>query len=133
MAGQRQVKYHVGHRSKVREDTVDGLDRRALYGISVTSELTGVNPQNLRVYESRGLIEPQRTSGGTRRYSEHDVARINRISGLLEAGLNLKGIAHVLELEAETQRLRREVKRLRDLQARLPEAGRSKGSGERGK
>ena len=95
---------------------MEGLDRRALYGISVTSELTGVNPQNLRVYESRGLIEPQRTPGGTRRYSEQDVDRINRISGLLEAGLNLKGIAHVLELEAETTRLRREVKRLRALQ-----------------
>jgi MerR family transcriptional regulator/heat shock protein HspR len=107
---------------------MEGLDRRALYGISVTSELTGVNPQNLRVYESRGLIEPQRTSGGTRRYSEHDVARINRIAGLLDAGLNLKGIAHVLELEAETQRLRREVKRLRELQKRS-----GPGSGERGK
>jgi len=105
-----------------------GLDRRALYGISVTSELTGVNPQNLRVYESRGLIEPQRTSGGTRRYSEHDVARINRIAGLLDAGLNLKGIAHVLELEAETQRLRQEVTRLRELQVRS-----RKESGERGK
>jgi MerR family transcriptional regulator/heat shock protein HspR len=101
------------------EATMEGLDRRALYGISVTSELTGVNPQNLRVYESRGLIEPQRTAGGTRRYSEHDVARINRISGLLDAGLNLKGIAHVLELEAETIRLRREVKRLRALQKQM--------------
>ena len=106
---------------------MEGLDRRALYGISVTSELTGVNPQNLRVYESRGLVEPQRTSGGTRRYSEHDVARINRIAGLLDAGLNLKGIAHVLELEAETQRLRREVKRLRELQE-----GSGRGSGEPG-
>jgi MerR family transcriptional regulator/heat shock protein HspR len=110
---------------------MEGFDRRALYGISVTSELTGVNPQNLRVYESRGLIEPQRTAGGTRRYSEHDVARINRISGLLDAGLNLKGIAHVLELEAETARLRREVKRLRALQRQLDE-GRSRRSGERG-
>jgi MerR family transcriptional regulator/heat shock protein HspR len=121
MAPSEEVKYHGGKRSRGEEDTVDGLDRRALYGISVTSELTGVNPQNLRVYESRGLIEPQRTAGGTRRYSEHDVARINRISGLLEAGLNLKGIAHVLELEAETTRLRREVKRLRALQQRSGE------------
>jgi MerR family transcriptional regulator/heat shock protein HspR len=101
---------------------VDGLDRRALYGISVTSELTGVNPQNLRVYESRGLIEPERTPGGTRRYSEHDVARINRIAGLLEAGLNLKGIAYVLELEAETRRLQREVRRLRERQGHEPGA-----------
>lgn len=109
---------------------MDGFDRRALYGISVTSELTGVNPQNLRVYESRGLIEPQRTAGGTRRYSEHDVARIHRIAGLLDAGLNLKGIAHVLDLEAETARLRREVKRLRALQQQL-DGGASPGSAER--
>jgi MerR family transcriptional regulator, heat shock protein HspR len=84
----------------------------------VTSELTGVNPQNLRVYESRGLIEPQRTPGGTRRYSEQDLARINRISTLLEAGLNLRGIGYVLDLEAETRRLRREVERLRAVQER---------------
>ncbi len=109
---------------------MDRLDRRALYGISVTSELTGVNPQNLRVYESRGLIEPQRTAGGTRRYSEHDVARIHRISGLLGAGLNLKGIAHVLELEAETARLRREVERLRTSQQQLEGPGDR--SGDRG-
>jgi MerR family transcriptional regulator, heat shock protein HspR len=122
------VKYDLRHRSRTEEETMEGLDRRALYGISVTSELTGVNPQNLRVYESRGLIEPQRTSGGTRRYSEHDVARINRIAGLLDDGLNLKGIAHVLELEAETQRLRQEVQRLRELHQRS-----TKRSGERGK
>lgn len=90
------------------------LDRRGLYGISVTSELTGVNAQNLRVYEARGLLEPDRTAGGTRRYSDHDVARIERISVLLEAGLNLKGVSYVLELEEETRRLRRELKDLRD-------------------
>jgi DNA-binding transcriptional MerR regulator len=128
MSRDSEVKYDGGHRSRTEEGMMAGLDRRALYGISVTSELTGVNPQNLRVYESRGLIEPQRTSGGTRRYSEHDVARINRIAGLLDAGLNLKGIAHVLELEAETQRLRREVERLRELQERS-----GKRSAERGK
>jgi DNA-binding transcriptional MerR regulator len=94
------------------------LDTRGLYGISVAAELTGVNPQNLRVYEARGLLEPARTSGGTRRYSEADVAQIRRISVLLEAGLNLAGIAHVLELEAETARLRR---RLADLESRAPD------------
>lgn len=87
----------------------EDLDRRALYGISVASELTGVHPQNLRAYEAKGLIEPQRTAGGTRRYSDHDVARINRISVLLEAGLNLKGVAAVLELEEETARLRHQL------------------------
>jgi DNA-binding transcriptional MerR regulator len=114
------------------EGVMDGLDRRALYGISVTSELTGVNPQNLRVYEARGLIEPERTPGGTRRYSDDDVARINRIATLLEAGLNLAGIGYVLDLEAETRRLKREVQRLKRLQERQADRGQGKaaGSGE---
>jgi MerR family transcriptional regulator/heat shock protein HspR len=90
------------------------LDRRGLYGISVTSELTGVAPPNLRAYEAKGLIEPTRTEGGTRRYSEHDLHRIARISGLLDEGLNLRGIGYVLELEAETRRLQAEVEALRD-------------------
>ena len=89
-----------------------GLDQRGLYGISVTSELTGVPPQNLRAYEAKGLIDPMRTSGGTRRYSDHDVARIERITTLLEAGLNLRGIGYVLDLENETRRLREEIARL---------------------
>ena len=93
-------------------DTGD-LDRRGLYGISVTSELTGVNAQNLRAYEAKGLIEPERTAGGTRRYSDHDLAQIERIAGLLEDGLNLKGIGYVLALEAETRRLERELSKLR--------------------
>ena len=92
---------------------VSAPDRRGLYGISVTSELTGVPPQNLRSYEAKGLLEPERTAGGTRRYSDHDIARIERITVLLEAGLNLRGISEVLELEAETQRLRSEIARLR--------------------
>jgi MerR family transcriptional regulator, heat shock protein HspR len=87
-------------------------DRRALYGMAVTTELTGVPAQNLRAYEAKGLIEPARTSGGTRRYSDHDIARVARITTLLEAGLNLKGIGYVLELEAETERLREEIERL---------------------
>lgn len=91
----------------------EDLDRRALYGISVTAELTGVHPQNLRAYEAKGLIEPHRTPGGTRRYSDHDVARIHRIAVLLEAGLNLAGVAAVLELEQETALLRRELADLR--------------------
>jgi MerR family transcriptional regulator, heat shock protein HspR len=102
------------------------LDRRGVYGISVTSELTGVAPQNLRAYEARGLIEPARTEGGTRRYSQHDVHRIGRITGLLEEGLNLRGIGYVLELEAETQRLRAEIDAL---QERLGQAS----GGRRGK
>ena len=87
--------------------------RRALYGMSVAVELTGVNPQNLRAYEAKGLLEPYRTSGGTRRYSDHDLARVDRITALLAAGLNLKGVEHVLALEAETARLREELDALR--------------------
>jgi MerR family transcriptional regulator/heat shock protein HspR len=88
-------------------------DRRALYGMSVAAELTGVNPQNLRAYEAKGLLEPHRTAGGTRRYSDHDLARVARITVLLEEGLNLKGIEQVLALEAETERLRGELAALR--------------------
>ena len=84
-------------------------DRRALYGISVAADLTGVSPQNLRVYEARGLISPARTEGGTRRYSDHDVARVERITVLLEEGLNLAGISLVLDLQDETGRLRRRL------------------------
>ena len=86
---------------------------RALYGMSVAAELTGVNPQNLRAYEAKGLLEPERTPGGTRRYRDSDLDRVGRITALLEAGLNLKGIEQVLALEAETERLRREIAVLR--------------------
>jgi MerR family transcriptional regulator/heat shock protein HspR len=72
---------------------------RALYSISVTSELTGVNPQMLRVYESKGLLDPYRTTGGTRRYSGRDLDRISEITTLLAAGLNLAGVEHVLRLQ----------------------------------
>lgn len=82
---------------------------QAVYGISVAAELMNLAPQTLRVYEARGLIEPSRTSGGTRRYSEDDLGRIQRISELLSAGLNLAGIKLVLEMEVENQRLRSEL------------------------
>jgi MerR family transcriptional regulator/heat shock protein HspR len=80
--------------------------RRGVYGISVAAELTGAGVQNLRVYERRGLVEPQRTDGGTRRYSEHDLDRVRRVLALLDAGLNLAGIALVLDLEDDNARLR---------------------------
>ena len=81
--------------------------RHALYAISVAAELSGTAIQNLRVYERHGLVSPERTSGGTRRYSEDDVERLVRIRELLDAGLNLAGIDRVLELEDEVSRLRR--------------------------
>ncbi len=79
---------------------------RAVYAISVAAELVGTGVQNLRVYESRGLVEPRRTGGGTRRYSENDLARLRRITDLLEEGLNLAGIALVLDLEHDNDLLR---------------------------
>jgi DNA-binding transcriptional MerR regulator len=80
-----------------------------LYAISVAAELVGTGQQNLRLYERRGLLEPGRTGGGTRRYSEQDLDTLRRISALLEDGLNLAGIRLVLELEATNRRLEREL------------------------
>ncbi len=79
--------------------------RRGVYGIAVTSELTGIGPQTLRLYERRGLLTPARTSGGTRRYSEEDLVRLGRIAELIEAGINLPGIQRILDLEAENAEL----------------------------
>jgi DNA-binding transcriptional MerR regulator len=79
-----------------------------LYAISVAAELVGTGVQNLRVYERRGLIEPQRSPGGTRLYSANDIRRLQRIATLLEAGLNLAGIGMVLDLEDDLERLRTE-------------------------
>lgn len=83
--------------------------RHALYAISVAAELSGTAIQNLRVYERRGLVTPERTDGGTRRYSEEDVERLVRIRELLDAGLNLAGVDRVLELEDEVARLREQT------------------------
>ncbi|MDT4980055.1 MAG: MerR family transcriptional regulator, heat shock protein HspR [Pseudonocardiales bacterium] len=82
---------------------------RGVYGISVAAELVGMGTQNLRLYERRGLLEPDRTGGGTRRYSSDDVERLRRIGELLDAGLNLAGIAAVLELEEANAQLRAEL------------------------
>ncbi len=79
---------------------------RGVYGISVAAELVGIGVQNLRAYEARGLLEPERTEGGTRRYSAEDLDRLRRIGDLLEAGLNLAGIAMVLDLQDENTQLR---------------------------
>lgn len=86
---------------------------QGLYAISVAADLVGTNIQNLRVYERRGLVEPDRTDGGTRLYSDADIARLRRIAVLLEEGLNLAGISMVLELEADNARLRRRLDRRR--------------------
>lgn len=86
---------------------------RAVYGISVAADLVGMGVQSLRLYESRGLLEPARTEGGTRRYSENDLARLRRIGVLVAEGLNLAGIILVLDLESDNARLRAERDALR--------------------
>jgi len=84
-------------------------DERALYVISVAAELAGVHPQTLRIYERKGLIEPQRTPGRSRRYSERDIELLRRIQDLTNAGLNLAGVQRVLALEAEVEHLRAQL------------------------
>jgi DNA-binding transcriptional MerR regulator len=88
---------------------MDGLGRpdanQGVYGISVAADLVGMGVQNLRLYERRGLVDPDRTDGGTRRYSEDDLVRLLRIRQLLADGLNLAGISLVLQLEADNARL----------------------------
>jgi MerR family transcriptional regulator/heat shock protein HspR len=90
-----------------------GDGRRGVFAISVAAEMVSMEVQNLRVYERRGLVDPDRTAGGTRRYSHDDIERLHRIRELLLAGLNLEGIRRVLDLEDEVARLRGEVARLR--------------------
>jgi len=92
--------------------------RMAVYVISVAAELAGMHPQTLRNYERVGLLRPARTQGGNRRYSEADIHLLQRIARLVDIGMNLEGIRHVLELEAQVEELQREVDTLRDHIAR---------------
>jgi MerR family transcriptional regulator, heat shock protein HspR len=85
----------------------------AVYVISVAAELAGVHPQTLRIYERKGLVDPARTRGGSRRYSDDDIALLRRIQELTTEGLNLAGVQRVLALEAENRRLRDQVATLR--------------------
>jgi MerR family transcriptional regulator, heat shock protein HspR len=98
---------------------------RAIYVISVAAELAGVHPQTLRIYERKGLLRPQRTSGNTRRYSEHDILILRRIQELTSAGLNLAGVVRVMALEIELEESRARVadaaEELRALQDRIDE------------
>ena len=86
---------------------------QGVFGISVAADMASMEIQNLRVYERRGLLSPDRTAGGTRLYSEDDVDRLIRIRELLGDGLNLAGIRKVLELEAAVDLLQSENTRLR--------------------
>jgi MerR family transcriptional regulator, heat shock protein HspR len=102
----------------MNDDRVERAERseraeRAVYVISVAAELAGMHPQTLRIYERRGLVDPRRTSGGNRRYSQRDIERLRHIQELTTAGMNLEGVRQVLALEAEVQRLHGEIERLR--------------------
>ena len=81
----------------------------AVYVISVAAELAGVHPQTLRIYERKGLVDPARTAGGSRRYSDSDIALLRKIQELTNEGLNLIGVQRVLELEARVARLEHEL------------------------
>ncbi len=82
---------------------------QAVYVISVAAELAGMHPQTLRIYERRGLVQPARTQGGNRRYSDADIELLQRIADLAEQGMNLEGIRRVMQLELENARLRAEL------------------------
>lgn len=91
----------------------------AVFVISVAAELAGMHPQTLRIYERKGLVEPSRTGGGSRRYSQHDIARLHRIAELTNAGLNLEGVRQVMALEDEVVSLRSQLGKV---QAQLHQA-----------
>ena len=82
---------------------------QAVYVISVAAELAGMHPQTLRIYERRGLVNPARTQGGNRRYSDEDIEVLRRITELAAEGMNLEGIRRVMQLESEVERLRAEL------------------------
>lgn len=95
------------HEGQDHEAALD--EERGVYGISVAAELVGTGVQNLRLYERRGLLSPNRSAGGTRLYSRLDVHRLGRITRLLADGLNLAGIGMVLDLQDDNSRLRRDA------------------------
>ena len=88
-------------------------DLEAVYVISVAAALAGMHPQTLRIYERRGLIEPFRTPGGTRRYSDADLERLSLIQDLTRQGINIEGVKRIMRLEVENEALREEVRSLR--------------------
>ena len=88
---------------------VEHHHQHAVYVISVFAELAGVHPQTLRNYERSGLLSPQRTSGGSRRFSDEDLAALRRIQELTNDGVNLEGVKKILQLEAQLHLVREEL------------------------
>ncbi len=101
---------------------------RAVFVISVAAELAGMHPQTLRIYERRGLLDPFRTPGGTRRYSQEDIEQLQLIQELTSQGLNLEGVKRVIALQEDNRRLKKKLDRLRDkldeMEEAIEEAGR---------
>lgn len=97
-------------------------DIEAVYVISVAASLAGMHPQTLRIYERRGLIEPFRTPGGTRRYSDADLERLGLIQDLTSQGINIEGVKRIMQLESQNEALRTEVRRLHRRLKALEEA-----------
>lgn len=96
---------------------------QAVYVISVAAELTGMHPQTLRIYERKGLVNPARTGGGSRRYSDADVALLRRIAELTAEGMNLIGVKRMLDLEAKVAKLEAELEQLRaEVEGEISEA-----------
>ena len=98
-----------------------GSTTRAVYVISVAAELAGMHPQTLRIYERKGLLEPARTQGGSRRYSDEDIALLARIQDLTAEGHNLEGVRRILELEGEIEALQGQIDALREHAAQAVE------------
>jgi len=92
---------------------VDEPSDTPLYSITVAAELAGLTPATLRLYEEKGLLTPARTEGGTRRYSDADIARVRLVAQLQEQGVNLTGVGRVIELQEENDALRRRLDRKR--------------------
>jgi MerR family transcriptional regulator, heat shock protein HspR len=96
-------------------DRDDGIEERAVYVISVAAELAGVHPQTLRIYERKGLVRPQRTSGNTRRYSDRDIDLLKQIQEMTqERGINLAGVKLIIEMQAELRALRAKMRELEE-------------------
>src|SRR6476619_4847797 len=113
-------------------DDFSARSARGVYGISVASELSGIDPQTLRLYERRGLLTPARTDGGTRRYSDDDLDLLARISDLVAQGINIVGIAQILHLQQRNSALESDNSHLKSENARLrsdrPTKGRRTGN-----
>ncbi|GFG65344.1 hypothetical protein MKUB_28340 [Mycobacterium kubicae] len=112
-------------------ETTAPPSNHGVYGISVAAELSGIPVQSLRLYERHGLLSPARSDGGTRRYSADDLARLQRISALIDAGVNLAGIARILNLEDDNAELSAANTHLRSTNRTLRNAARKAAKADR--